>query len=339
MPILCHLDRPPEGAACDPLGFFVEGWIHDGEGKPDFEAIEVVCAGEKIGETSVLSERRDVSAALGLPPGSRTGFQILCHAVLSAGALAKADAPGRPEISIEVRARRGGESLPLAARALRPINFDYRSTHFGHLLDRDFLPVVHREHIYLSGPSQAEGSDECQALIEKFVGPPPRRLLDVGCGLGAYGRKLRPRGYDWLGVEMKPADLAELARLGLPHQGVDGRTLPFPNRSFDTALCIEVLEHVEDLARFLTEVRRVAPALVVSVPNFELAPYLWFFRATPWHMLEADHKNFFTRWSLRHLLAQFYPRVEITAYGRMPMDSREGTPLYYHLFASARGDA
>src|SRR5580700_2251372 len=100
MPILCHIDQPGEGARCDPLGFFVEGWIHDEEGGTDFEAVEVACAGEKIGETWVLSERGDVSAALGLPAGARTGFQILCHA----------PARGQPEISIEVRARRGGES-------------------------------------------------------------------------------------------------------------------------------------------------------------------------------------------------------------------------------------
>jgi SAM-dependent methyltransferase len=161
-------------------------------------------------------------------------------------------------------------------------------------------------------------------------------VLDVGCGLASYGRSLLAEGYDWMGAEIDAADCAELTRLGLPHRHVDGRTLPFADASFDAALCLEVLEHIDDPPAFLTEIHRVAPRqLIVSVPNCELLGYLWDHLATPWSMLEADHKNFFTRHSLGALLRQFYPHVELRFHTPYPLRTVEGTPLHYHLLAIA----
>src|SRR5205823_3735421 len=123
----------------------------------------------------------------------------------------------------------------------------------------------------------------------------PRRILDVGCGLGYYGRALRAAGHDWLGVEIKASDCAALAQAGLPHRQIEPGPLPFADGAFDSALCIEVLEHIENPRPFLAEVHRVAPRqLIVSVPNCELLGYLYDYLSVPWHMLEADHKNFFT---------------------------------------------
>ena len=161
-------------------------------------------------------------------------------------------------------------------------------------------------------------------------------MLDVGCGLGSYGRTLLTDGYAWMGAEVDAADCAELTRLGLPHRHVDGRSLPFADASFDAALCLEVLEHLDDPATVLREIHRVAPRkLLVSVPNCELLGYLWDHLATPWHMLEADHKNFYTRHSLGALLRQCYSQVELGFHTPYPLRTVEGTPLHYHLFAIA----
>ena len=53
-------------------------------------------------------------------------------------------------------------------------------------------------------------------------------------------------------------------------------------------------------------------------------------------MLEGDHKNFFTRWSLGSLLREFYPRVEVGFHTPYPLKTPEGTALHYNLFAVAR---
>ena len=67
----------------------------------------------------------------------------------------------------------------------------------------------------------------------------------------------------------------------------------------------------------------------------ELLPFLHDWRVVPWHLLEGDHKNFFTRASLRSLLSRSFSRVEIFPYGEHPLRTRDGVPLYVHLFAVA----
>jgi hypothetical protein len=69
------------------------------------------------------------------------------------------------------------------------------------------------------------------------------------------------------------------------------------------------------------------------VPNVELLAYLEDYAAVPWHMLEGDHKNFFTRANLRHLLQQYFREVEVFSYGQHQLRGAQGIPLHVHLLA------
>ena len=63
-----------------------------------------------------------------------------------------------------------------------------------------------------------------------------------------------------------------------------------------------MLEHVKDPETFLREIARVIRGRALfSVPNMEVLPYLHDWRVVPWHLLEGDHKNFFTRGQLAQL--------------------------------------
>jgi SAM-dependent methyltransferase len=292
---------------------------------PPGSAVEFWFDERKIGETALLVPRSD----LGPAANGRRGFLHFAHL---------ADAPTLDPGRLEVRVRQPGYPISAgqAGRTIRFIGRDYRKNHYGVLLEQATTPVYHRENIYGSGPSQPGGNSEALELLRRYLGGPPARVLDIGCGLGWYGGELLSDGYEWCGAEVKAADCAELERQKRPHRHVDGRSLPFADGSFDAAMCIEVLEHTEDPRAFLAEARRVAPGrLLVSVPNVEIIPYLQDYQAVPWHLLEGDHKNFFTRWNLGALLREFYPQVEVLCYRQHPLPTVEGTPLFYHLFAVA----
>ena len=334
-----HLDAPAPSSAVDPLNFQLRGWLWLDDAQAQIATLEAYATAPdgpdtRLGFTATLYARPDVTAALALPPSALTGFEFFCHDPSPRGT----GLPPRDSLTLRLHARLrdGTLTAPLATATVPTIARDYRTNHFGILLDNRTTAIQRRANIFAEGPSQAEGSGEVALLLRRHLGPPPLRVLDVGCGLGSYGRTLLADGYDWLGAEVDAADCAELTRLGLPHHHVDGRSLPFADAAFDAALCLEVLEHLDDPAAVLREIHRVAPRkLLVSVPNCELLGYLWDHLATPWHMLEADHKNFYTRHSLGALLRPFYAQVELGFHTPYPLRTVEGTPLHYHLFAVA----
>jgi ubiquinone/menaquinone biosynthesis C-methylase UbiE len=86
------------------------------------------------------------------------------------------------------------------------------------------------------------------------------RVLDLGCGDGRFTAELTRIGGKPIGADVAQAAL-DRARTG--HPGLDFRLvpfdgpLPFDDVSFDVVWCSEVIEHVADTARWLSEVRRV----------------------------------------------------------------------------------
>jgi SAM-dependent methyltransferase len=331
-----YLDAPTPSTVVDPLSFQLRGWLwlDTPETQSSIASLEAYATtpdgtDTSLGFTSTLYERPDVTAALSLPPAALTGFEFFCHH-------AAAKFGESLNVRIHARLHDGTFTAALANVTVPTIARDYRTNHFGILLDQRTTAIQRRANIFAEGPSLAEGSGEVAHLLRRHLGPPPCRVIDVGCGLGSYGRSLLADGYAWMGAEVDAADCAELTHLGLPHRHVDGRSLPFPDASFDAALCLEVLEHLDDPAAVVREIHRVAPRqLLVSVPNCELLGYLWDHLATPWHMLEADHKNFYTRHSLGALLGQCYSTVELGFHTPYPLRTVEGAPLHYHLFAIA----
>src|SRR3954447_13222510 len=87
-----------------------------------------------------------------------------------------------------------------------------------------------------------------------------RRVLDAGCGLGYGTRILAQAGAaEATGVDLAEA-VVEAARADAPEatfEVADIRSLPFADGSFDLVVCFEVIEHVDEHARVLSELRRV----------------------------------------------------------------------------------
>jgi SAM-dependent methyltransferase len=132
-----------------------------------------------------------------------------------------------------------------------------------------------------------------------------RRVLDLGCGDGAFAAELIEAG-----CVVTMADVAgealRRARARAPGAEavllVEGAPLPFAEDAFDMVWAGEVLEHVADVVGLLAEVRRVlrwGGTLLATTP--------WHGRlvvATDAHFdPRTDHLRFFSARTLRAVLA------------------------------------
>lgn len=114
------------------------------------------------------------------------------------------------------------------------------------------------------------GQDRRLNLIRRFVPLENRRILDVGCGLGAYVRNFRDFSGDVHGVDVDPDKIAK-ASIDLPNLEVSpAEKLPYKNNSFDMVFLNEVIEHVEDDRAAIREAVRVTDKdghVVIFAPN------------------------------------------------------------------------
>ncbi len=100
---------------------------------------------------------------------------------------------------------------------------------------------------------------------------PGDRVLEVGCGVGAFVARLRTAGWDANGLELNSAAVAQARSAGLPvtNELIETVAAQEPG-AFDMVCSFEVLEHVAEPFDFIAQqVRALRPGgrLVIGVPN------------------------------------------------------------------------
>ena len=163
----------------------------------------------------------------------------------------------------------------------------------------------------LPADAEPEGFAARRAFLLANVAP-GERVLDLGCGAGQFSAALAQAGAQTVGVDVAAEALRRAAQR-VPGLDLrlwrDGEPLPLDDSSADTVWAGEVIEHVVDVAPWLSEVRRV------------LRPHGMLLLTTPHHgpltMLQlglsqrrfaehfeprSDHVRFFSPRTLRALL-------------------------------------
>lgn len=112
--------------------------------------------------------------------------------------------------------------------------------------------------------------------------PANATVLDVGCFDGAF---LATLPFEKFGVEINPAAARAAAERGIT---VFER---IPDRRFDAAIAIDVIEHVDDPRAFLLELAKVADVIVIATGN----SHAWTSRlmgARSWYVANPEHLSF-----------------------------------------------
>jgi SAM-dependent methyltransferase len=326
-----HFDSPQPGESVYGEGISIAGWCHLPGRDPRTCRIRAWVEGMFVGETRTLFVRPDVCAVFNLPESTPTGFRMLAR-------VPGVSEPRQAVITLTASCGDDGTEYELAKSAVRLVPALLEQRPYGDVVNPEREKLLHREHIYGSGPPIEKPGTLMLELIRQYLPSGGGSVLDVGCGAGAYGPPLIADGREWLGLETNAYCCELLERRHLPFRRVNSDALAFPTATgeFDDAICIEVLEHIADADAFLDEIARtIRRRALFSVPNLEVIPYFSAWQVVPWHLLEGDHKSFFTRASLRTLLRRHFRDVEVFSYGEHPLHSREEIPLHVHFFAIA----
>ncbi len=181
-------------------------------------------------------------------------------------------------------------------------------------------------------------------IVEGFISPGGKTILDFGCGNGAQTVELAKHARTVHACDIDAADIDVLRTFALEN-GItnivpvlyDGKSLPLKDESVDAAVSFAVLEHVTDERTALQDIKRVLKKggdFVISVPN-----KWWIFEThgarlplLPWNRVPffswlppAIHRRYamariYTLSGIVNLLSANGFEVKKTCYMTAPMD-------------------
>ncbi len=152
-----------------------------------------------------------------------------------------------------------------------------------------------------------------ETLIEKIVQEklsPSAKVIDFGCGTGRIVEKLAEKQFQAVGLDLRKEGLIELKkrRPDLLLVQANAEAVPFLDSSFDAALLLDLLEHVDDKAVLKEACRLVRPGglILLTVPAHS---WLWSERDEL-----AGHRRRYSKKQLRNLLNTVALQVEEIGY-------------------------
>ncbi len=151
--------------------------------------------------------------------------------------------------------------------------------------------------------------------------PKGSRILDIGCGSGRHTADiLQFEDIFVCGADLNQKDLSEAESRLCFHRNngfINGGTwgllssdvtrLPFKSESYDSIICSEVLEHIHDDRKAISEIIRILKPggnLVISVPRYWPEAICWLL-SEPYRTSEGGHVRIYTKKILMDLLGKY----------------------------------
>ena len=135
-------------------------------------------------------------------------------------------------------------------------------------IDRDAIErkaELERGHWWYAGRAEV-----LRAAVSRLPVRRGREVLEVGCGTGRNLGFLSSIG-PARGIELNPSAVDWARRAGRRVESGEVRSMPFGDGDFGLVACLDVLEHVEDDAAALVEMRRVTEdggLLLLTAPAY-----------------------------------------------------------------------
>jgi SAM-dependent methyltransferase len=111
----------------------------------------------------------------------------------------------------------------------------------------------------------------------RLIGSGPGRLIDVGCGTGAFSAAIAERGWEVTGVDVSEDQLRLARRRGVEVVQTDAGALPFADATFAAAVSTWTHTDVDDFGAILVELARVlapgAPLVYVGAHPCFVGPH------------------------------------------------------------------
>mgnify|MGYP001598418394 CR=1 FL=1 len=118
-----------------------------------------------------------------------------------------------------------------------------------------------------------------RAVLDRSLGGRKNgvKLLDFGCNSGFFVSELRKDGYETFGTDVSEEAIEYGVSKGINKLFAlkPGERLPFMPETFDVAIALDVLEHIEDAGVALSQIKGVLKkggTMIATVPAF---PFLW----------------------------------------------------------------
>lgn len=104
----------------------------------------------------------------------------------------------------------------------------------------------------------------CDDVIKKLgIDPNGKTALEVGCGGGILTEEIRDMGFITSGIDPSEGSIesairhADATGRDIKYDVGIGEEMPYEDNSFDVLFCCDVLEHVMDLPKVISEISRV----------------------------------------------------------------------------------
>lgn len=130
-------------------------------------------------------------------------------------------------------------------------------------------------------------------------------VLEIGCGEGRGLETIASNCLSYTALDKNNALLAQLAKKFPTFTFKHTNVPPFeaiPNNTFDTIICFQVIEHIQNDQLFVSEIARVLKSggkAIISTPNIDLT-----LTRNPWHIREYNPSQ------LKGLLSMHFSKID-----------------------------